>query len=226
MKPPAMSVLVVGAAAPTTVEGLPDTLLDVPFDLLPCRLDDALDEVARQAREGRQVEGILLDLEGLAADEAVSRAIHLARRCAAPVITRGDLGARRVLELVAMGVADHLPAASSPDQWLGRLLLAQDRRRTERELQRGYVAFRSVFLSLDRPLAVTDLEGRFEEGNPAFCELLGIPADELGSYTVEALTHPEDRDSLGLLRQLAAGERRAYNVRKRYLRGDGSVLWC
>jgi diguanylate cyclase (GGDEF)-like protein/PAS domain S-box-containing protein len=56
--------------------------------------------------------------------------------------------------------------------------------------------------------------------------MLGYPVDELELKTFVDVTHPEDLDlDLALLKQLLDGEIVTYDLAKRYLRSDGTVLW-
>jgi diguanylate cyclase (GGDEF)-like protein/PAS domain S-box-containing protein len=73
--------------------------------------------------------------------------------------------------------------------------------------------------------AVTDLEGRFLLANAAYCRLLGRSLAQLRELTVADVTHPEDvaRDQRAL-RAVAHGRIARHEIRKRYLRPDGSVV--
>ncbi len=71
-----------------------------------------------------------------------------------------------------------------------------------------------------------DLEGRLLVVNDAFCELVGRSADELYGLTFPGFTHEDDVDwsVARYLEQLAKAE--PFEVEKRYLRPDGSFVWC
>jgi len=76
-------------------------------------------------------------------------------------------------------------------------------------------------------LAITTLEGRFESINPAFCRLLGYSAEELAGLSSAAITHPQDiRPGRRQSWQVMAGQRETINLEKRYLRKDGTPVWC
>ncbi|MDT9600605.1 EAL domain-containing protein [Sphingosinicella sp. GR2756] len=62
--------------------------------------------------------------------------------------------------------------------------------------------------------------------NRRFCEILGRSADELRGLDFTDFTHPEDLSwNVPLHRaKKAAGE--SFQIEKRYVRGDGSIVWC
>ena len=70
-----------------------------------------------------------------------------------------------------------------------------------------------------------DPSGRFTMVNDRFCDMTGYSREELLSLGMLALTHPEDLvRSRQQLEQLMAGGK-AYEIEKRYIRRDGSVIW-
>ena len=70
-----------------------------------------------------------------------------------------------------------------------------------------------------------DPSGRFTMVNDRFCEMTGYSREELLSLGMLTLTHPEDLvRSRKQLEQLMAGGA-AYEIEKRYIRRDGSVIW-
>jgi len=114
----------------------------------------------------------------------------------------------------------------------GRSILAA-RRRAEQELVAAKEALRATaerlratFYQAAVGFAVTGLDGRFEEPNPKFCELLGYSAEELRTMTLLDVTHPDDLvETRANVRRLLAGEVEAISGEKRYVRKDGSALW-
>src|SRR4051794_27918742 len=75
-------------------------------------------------------------------------------------------------------------------------------------------------------LAVTGLDGRWIRVNPALCELLGYPAEQLLGDTYRTLTHPDDLhlDEEAVAQLLAQG--RGPAIEKRYRHADGHLLWA
>ena len=86
--------------------------------------------------------------------------------------------------------------------------------------------FRAIFHDAAIGMSLLDRGGRFVETNAAFCEMLGIPADELRGLPLVAVTHPAEREiDRALIDGLFAGERDGFRREKRYVRPDGSVFW-
>jgi PAS domain S-box-containing protein len=75
-------------------------------------------------------------------------------------------------------------------------------------------------------MALVALDGSFLRINAAFCRITGYPEPEMLALDFQTITHPEDLDAdLALLQQLTAGERDSYEMDKRYVRADGSIVW-
>jgi PAS domain S-box-containing protein len=71
-----------------------------------------------------------------------------------------------------------------------------------------------------------DLAGRFLYVNPALCQMLGYPREQLLALTVSDVTPPDDRaETLDLFGRLVAGEVPAVRRELRYCRQDGSEIW-
>ncbi|AOW20498.1 PAS domain-containing sensor histidine kinase [Urechidicola croceus] len=63
--------------------------------------------------------------------------------------------------------------------------------------------------------------------NNSLCNMLGYSSDEFNSMLVQDLTHPEDQEISRLSREkLYSGEINSFNLEKRYLKKDGSILWA
>ena len=75
-------------------------------------------------------------------------------------------------------------------------------------------------------MAITDADGRILRANGAFCALVGYTEDELVGMTWKEFTHPDDLDrNLELYRQ-AVEHLVDYQIEKRYVRKDGTVVWA
>ena len=76
-------------------------------------------------------------------------------------------------------------------------------------------------------MAVVDLDARPLDTNLALQRLLGYTAEELRDVTIPRITHPHDitRDA-ELYAELLSGRRDHYQLEKRLVRKDGSVVWC
>ncbi len=101
--------------------------------------------------------------------------------------------------------------------------LAEVRTRLEHE-----ETFRAMFnISSVGKFEVEPGSARFLRVNAAMCKLVGYSDLELLARTVPDITHPDDRDdSRELARRLDAGESDVFDVEKRYVRKDGTVVWA
>jgi PAS domain S-box-containing protein len=71
------------------------------------------------------------------------------------------------------------------------------------------------------------VDGRFVRVNKSLCEILGYSEKELLGKGVKEVSHPDDRDLTDAGRaKIRAGELDQARFEKRYLRRDGSVVWC
>jgi len=74
-------------------------------------------------------------------------------------------------------------------------------------------------------IAEADRTGRFITVNDRFCQMTGYSREELMQLRMLDLTHPEDLPrSRELLEKLVSGGE-PYEIEKRYIRKDGSVIW-
>jgi PAS domain S-box-containing protein len=111
----------------------------------------------------------------------------------------------------------------------GVVAIARDqaaRRRADFSRRQARQRFAGAFANAPIGMALVSLEGRFIDVNPALCDLLGRSREELSELTFQELTHPDDLEAdLSLLEDLIGGRIERYELEKRYLRPDGSVLW-
>src|SRR6202790_1084314 len=101
-----------------------------------------------------------------------------------------------------------------------------DRRRVEDALRTSEERLRATFNQAAVGIVVADLNGRFLEANPRFCDILGYSFDELQQLTFAQIVHPEDLSgSQAEARVLLAGEIQHCAFENRYIRKDGAALW-
>jgi diguanylate cyclase (GGDEF)-like protein/PAS domain S-box-containing protein len=102
-----------------------------------------------------------------------------------------------------------------------------DRRRLEAELSRARLVFESAFDSAPIGMALVSVDGRFIKVNNAVCQLLARDEASLLSETFHGITHPDDlAGSVELLKMMLDGSTSVGRQEKRFLRQDGSVVWC
>ena len=74
-------------------------------------------------------------------------------------------------------------------------------------------------------MALVALDGRFIRVNHALCEIVGYSAKELTGLAFQDITHADDLNAdLALAAQLHRGEIPRYQLEKRYVRKDGSIV--
>ena len=113
-----------------------------------------------------------------------------------------------------------------PDgRWQAFVRDISERKRIERALQESEERFRLTIDEAPIGMALVALDGRFVRVNRALCEIVGYSSAELTGLTFQAITHPDDLDAdLALAGQLARGEIPRYQLGKRYIRKDGTIV--
>jgi PAS domain S-box-containing protein len=100
------------------------------------------------------------------------------------------------------------------------------RRRTEATLRASEERWRGMFEASAVGVALTDENQRFVAVNDAFQKMLGYTAEELCSTGPVEITHEDDRAATKkMINRMLADRRAGYDVEKRYLRKDGTVIW-
>lgn len=99
------------------------------------------------------------------------------------------------------------------------------RERNEQALRESEKRFRSTLEHAPIGMAIVSLEGRWMEVNRALCDLLGYERDALMQLRFQDVTHPDDlAEDLGYAQSLLEGKIRSYQLEKRYIREDGSIV--
>jgi PAS domain S-box-containing protein len=87
--------------------------------------------------------------------------------------------------------------------------------------------FRIAFMASPLAKAITNPQGVFMEVNERFCTLLGYCADEIVGRRFTDFTHPEDiLSGLDAMHAVLEGKCEVVRLEKRYLRGDGTIIWA
>jgi PAS domain S-box-containing protein len=99
--------------------------------------------------------------------------------------------------------------------------------RKEAGLRESERRFRAIYQHARVGIAEIGADGQFLMVNPALCCMLGYGELELVKKTFAEITHPEDRArEIALLELMQSGESDFYEIEKRYLHGNGSVVWA
>ncbi|WP_170162311.1 PAS domain S-box protein [Caldimonas tepidiphila] len=100
------------------------------------------------------------------------------------------------------------------------------RRAAEAARRESEALFRDTFEQAAVGIAHVGLDGRWLRVNRRLCEIVGRSRQQLQQLTFADLTHPEDLQAgRGLAEELLQGRRSSYVMQKRYVRGDGSLVW-
>jgi PAS domain S-box-containing protein len=96
----------------------------------------------------------------------------------------------------------------------------------EKALREAKERLAATYEGVSAGIAEVDADGRFLRVNEAFCRISGYSRAELLERTFFDTTHPDDvgRERGQYLRQVA-GEIDQYRIEKRYVRGDGAIIW-
>ncbi|MDI6854299.1 MAG: PAS domain S-box protein [Deltaproteobacteria bacterium] len=101
-----------------------------------------------------------------------------------------------------------------------------ERQRAEEALRESEMRFRKIFENAATGIAIVDREGRYQQFNPAYCNLTGYTGEELLELNFASLVHPEDREAnLAEFRRLKAGELPFFETENRLIRKDGRSVW-
>src|SRR5450759_162619 len=102
-----------------------------------------------------------------------------------------------------------------------------ERKHAEEELRESDDRFRTLFYEAPLGIALVDSHtGQIYEANGRFAEIAGRTRAEMKTIDWMDITHPDDvQKDLDQLARLNAGEIPGFQMDKRYLRPDGSVVW-
>ena len=123
-----------------------------------------------------------------------------------------DAADQRTLELISVVLSAALSRASESEARLAQELALS-------RLQRLFDAAPIGIVRVDR-------DGRLD-ANRAYQLMLGYTAEELAQISFRDYTHPEDvGQNLVVFEELMEGKREAYELEKRYIAKNGSVIWA
>lgn len=100
-----------------------------------------------------------------------------------------------------------------------------ERKRAEEALRESEEQNRAIVEQTTVGMARADRKGRTFFVNKAFCEMLGYEESELIGKTISTLTHPQERTQTAQAYKRLMQDGQPYEMEKRYIRKDGSVLW-
>src|SRR5258707_3976432 len=111
-------------------------------------------------------------------------------------------------------------------KWYGTNTDLEDRKRAEDALRKSEERWRSVFENSAIGVALTDLNGHFLATNHVFQAMVGYTEEELRAVNFLDLTHEDYREANRvLITELLEGNRRQFQIEKKYRRKDGNSMW-
>jgi two-component system cell cycle sensor histidine kinase/response regulator CckA len=117
--------------------------------------------------------------------------------------------------------------AGKPLHLQGVLIDVTQRRSGEESLRESEQRFRSAFDSSALGMALTSRGSGILRTNNVLCSILGYEREELLGMSFAELAHPDDRERrLHDLAKLRSGSVDSYTAERRYVRKDGTWVWC
>lgn len=109
--------------------------------------------------------------------------------------------------------------------------LRAENREAYRQAHESEERFKSAFEEAPIGMGLVGIEpateGRFLHVNRSMSELLGYSREEFSHLTFREITHPDDlEESVATFARIVAGDVRTYDLEKRYVRADGTVIWA
>lgn len=100
------------------------------------------------------------------------------------------------------------------------------RKKAETKLKRSEKQFHAAFQASPLGMALISPTSDWIEVNAAFCQIIGYDIDELFSFNIRDITHPDDlKADAEHLKQLLEGAKDSFQLEKRYIHKDGSTVW-
>lgn len=148
------------------------------------------------------------------------------------VVVSGTIGEDTAVEMMKAGAVDYLlkdRLTRLPAAVAHALAFAEKQRRlrqTEAALRESEELFRTAMHSSPIGVALVAPDGHWLRVNPALCRLVGYHEEELLASDFQTITHPDDlTNDLNFVRQMLRREIASYQMEKRYLHKNGTIIW-
>jgi len=108
---------------------------------------------------------------------------------------------------------------------IARIVIA--RKQAEEAIRRSEERFKTMFAQAPIGIALIDsLTGQIHEVNAVYAQIVGRTMEEIRSLNWMSITHPDDvQADLDNMARLNAGEIAGFQMEKRYVSPDGTVVW-
>ncbi|MCJ7758335.1 MAG: PAS domain S-box protein, partial [Gillisia sp.] len=119
---------------------------------------------------------------------------------------------------------------SEPDE-VGSLIITQveditSRKKLENKVQENANFFKNAFEYSPNAMAMISLKGKFLKANRNLAQTIGYSQEELLDRNFQEITHPEDfENDFELLDEIVAHKRETYQIKKRYVHKNGSIIY-
>lgn len=109
---------------------------------------------------------------------------------------------------------------------IGAMQDVSSKKKLENELLQSEKQFKGAFEQSAAGMTLLNSEGYFIEVNDKLCEILGYSKEEFRSLTFKEITYIEDLEKdLSFLDELNSGTISNYNIEKRYIHKNKSLIW-
>ncbi len=103
----------------------------------------------------------------------------------------------------------------------------QGQKKARKALEESEGRFRAIHDQAAMGIAIANCDGRILDCNKAFQAMLGYSIDELRQKHFADITYTDDLGkNVDLFKRSVAGHIDKYQMEKRYVRKDGSLIWC
>lgn len=102
-----------------------------------------------------------------------------------------------------------------------------ERKLAEQQIRASEIRFHSTFDQMAVGLAHVYQDGLLQRVNAKFAAIVGYDRQTLEQMCFQEITHPDDlKADLENMAKLLAGSIAGYTLEKRYIRRDGTAIWC